>query len=70
MDNQDREFTYSTQAQTAYDIGNGDKSDFFLKQLNPSLTQTGKIIFDVPADAQGLVLKARGGMMGKEIKLN
>ncbi|PGN51858.1 hypothetical protein CN962_00250 [Bacillus cereus] len=69
MDNQDREFKYSTQAQTAYDIGNGGKSDFFLKQLNPGLTQTGKIIFDVPTDAQGLVLKARGGMMGKEIKL-
>ncbi|PFA80275.1 protein of unknown function [Bacillus sp. bc15] len=69
MDNQDREFKYSTQAQTAYDIGNSGKSDFFLKQLNPGLTQTGKIIFDVPADAQGLVLKARGGMMGKEIKL-
>ncbi|GAB6466597.1 hypothetical protein bcgnr5373_47500 [Bacillus cereus] len=69
MDNQDREFKYSTQAQTAYDIGNGGKSDFFLKQLNPGLTQTGKIIFDVPADAQGLVLKARGGMTGKEIKL-
>ncbi|MFJ7482941.1 DUF4352 domain-containing protein [Bacillus thuringiensis] len=69
MDNQDREFKYSTQAQTAYDIGNSGKSDFFLKQLNPGLTQTGKIIFDVPADGQGLVLKARGGMMGKEIKL-
>ncbi|KXY86285.1 DUF4352 domain-containing protein [Bacillus sp. FSL W7-1294] len=69
VDNQDREFKYSTQAQTAFDVGNGGKSDFFLKQLNPGLTQTGKIIFDVPADAQGLVLKARGGMMGKEIKL-
>ncbi|MBE7122933.1 DUF4352 domain-containing protein [Bacillus cereus] len=69
VDNQDREFKYSTQAQTAFDIGNGGKSDFFLKQLNPGLSQTGKIIFDVPADAQGLVLKARGGMTGKEIKL-
>ncbi|MGR5983482.1 DUF4352 domain-containing protein [Bacillus cereus] len=69
VDNQDREFKYSTQAQTAFDVGNGGKSDFFLKQLNPGLTQTGKIIFDIPADAQGLVLKARGGMMGKEIKL-
>ena len=69
VDNQDREFKYSTQAQTAFDVGNGGKSDFFLKQLNPGLTQTWKIIFDVPADAQGLVLKARGGMMGKEIKL-
>ncbi|PGX07753.1 DUF4352 domain-containing protein [Bacillus sp. AFS033286] len=69
VDNKDREFTYSTQAQTAFDVGNGGKSDFFLKQLNPGLSQTGKIIFDVPADAQGLVLKARGGMTGKEIKL-
>ncbi|MDM5436208.1 DUF4352 domain-containing protein [Bacillus hominis] len=69
VDNKDREFTYSIQAQTAFDVGNGGSSDFFLKQLNPGLSQTGKIIFDVPADAQGLVLKARGGMMGKEIKL-
>ncbi|MGE1217546.1 DUF4352 domain-containing protein [Bacillus toyonensis] len=69
VDNKDREFTYSTQAQTAFDVGNGGSSDFFLKQLNPGLSQTGKIIFDIPADAQGLVLKARGGMMGKEIKL-
>ncbi|WP_242227211.1 DUF4352 domain-containing protein [Bacillus cereus group sp. BfR-BA-01315] len=69
VDNQDREFKYSTQAQTTYDIANGGKLDFFLKQLNPGLTQTGKVIYDVPKDAQGLVLKARGGMMGKEIKL-
>ncbi|HDR3890927.1 TPA: DUF4352 domain-containing protein [Bacillus cereus] len=69
VDNKDREFTYSIQAQTAFDVGNGSSSDFFLKQLNPGLSQTGKVIFDVPADAQGLVLKARGGMMGKEIKL-
>ncbi|QWI52534.1 DUF4352 domain-containing protein [Bacillus mycoides] len=69
VDNQDREFKYSTQAQMAFDVGNGGSSDFFLKQLNPGLSQTGKVIFDVPADAQGLVLKARGGMMGKEIKL-
>ncbi|MEN1938924.1 DUF4352 domain-containing protein [Paenibacillus sp. 102] len=69
VDSQDREFKYSTQAQMAYDISNGGKLDFFLKQLNPGLTQTGKIIYDVPKDAQGLVLKARGGMTGKEIKL-
>ncbi|PFN07562.1 DUF4352 domain-containing protein [Bacillus cereus] len=69
VDNQDREFTYSTQGQTSFDIANGGKTDFFLKQLNPGLTQTGKIVFDVPKDAQGLILKARGGMTGKEIKL-
>ncbi|MFD3450110.1 DUF4352 domain-containing protein [Microbacteriaceae bacterium 4G12] len=69
VDNQGREFTYSTQGQTALDVANGGTVDFFLKQLNPGLTQTGKIIFDIPKDAQGLVLKARGGMTGKEIKL-
>ncbi|WP_242141950.1 MULTISPECIES: DUF4352 domain-containing protein [unclassified Bacillus cereus group] len=69
VDDQDREFKYSTQGQTSYDIANGGKSDFFLKQLNPGLTQTGKIVFDVPQDAKGFILKARGGMMGKEIKL-
>ena len=44
-------------------------ADFFLKQLNPGLTQNGKIVFDIPADANGLVLKAHGGMTGDEIKL-
>lgn len=69
VDDQGREFTYSVQAQTALDIANGNTLDFFLKQLNPGLTQTGKIVYDVPKDAKGLVLKARGGMTGKEITL-
>jgi SOS response regulatory protein OraA/RecX len=69
VDDQDREFTYSSGAQISYDIENGGKSDFFLTSLNPGLTLTGKIVFDVPADAKGFIMKARGGMMGKEIKL-
>lgn len=69
VDNQNREFKYSTHAQTILNITDNANSDFFLKQLNPGLTQTGKIVFDVPKDAQGLYLKARGGMTGKEIKL-
>ncbi|HHB1925745.1 TPA: DUF4352 domain-containing protein, partial [Bacillus cereus] len=40
-----------------------------LEKLNPGLSQTGKVVFDVPKNVQGLVLKARGGMMGKEITL-
>ncbi|MEH7787673.1 DUF4352 domain-containing protein, partial [Bacillus thuringiensis] len=69
VDNKGREFTYSTQGQTSFDLTNGGKTDFFLKQLNPGLTQTGKIVFDIPKDAEGLFLKASGGMTGKEIKL-
>ena len=68
VDDQDREFTYSTNAQTAMDMETGNM-DFFLKQLNPGLTQEGTIVFDVPADAKGFVLKARGGFTGKEITL-
>ncbi|PFW14208.1 DUF4352 domain-containing protein [Bacillus thuringiensis] len=69
VDNKGREFTYSTQGQTSFDLTNGGKTDFFLKQLNPGLTQTGKIVFDIPKDAEGLFLKASGGMTGKEINL-
>lgn len=70
VDDKGREFTYSTDGQTAFDIGenNGD-SKFFLQSLNPGLTMTGKIVFDIPADAKGLIMKASGGMMGEEIEL-
>ncbi len=69
VDSQGREFTYSSSAQISMDVEEDNGSDFFLKQLNPGLTQEGKIVFDVPADAAGLVLKATGGMMGEEITL-
>lgn len=69
VDNKGREFSYSTNGQTALGIENGGNLDFFLKSLNPGLSQTGKIVFDVPKDAVGFILKARGGMTGKEIKL-
>ncbi|WP_235749538.1 DUF4352 domain-containing protein [Neobacillus bataviensis] len=70
VDDHGREFTYSSDAQIAYDIGeNEGNTDFFLKSLNPGLTLTGKVVFDVPADAKGFLLKARGGMTGKEINL-
>ena len=69
VDDQGREFSYSTNGQTALSMTDDTVADFFLKQLNPGLTQNGKIVFDIPADAKGLVLKARGGMTGDEIKL-
>jgi hypothetical protein len=45
-----------------------DKS-FFLKKVNPGLSVTGFIAYDVPKDAKGFVLQARGGMTGKSITL-
>nr|WP_256146762.1 DUF4352 domain-containing protein [Bacillus thuringiensis] len=69
VDNQDREFSPNSAAQIKLNAANRGNSKFLLEKLNPGLSQTGKIIFDVPKDAQGLVLKARGGMTGKEITL-
>ena len=69
VDNQDREFSPNSTAQIKLNVANGGNSKFLLEKLNPGLSQTGKIIFDVPKDVQGLVLKARGGMTGKEITL-
>lgn len=69
VDNQDREFSPNSAAQIKLNVANGGNSKFLLEKLNPGLSQTGKIVFDVPKDAQGLVLKARGGMTGKEITL-
>lgn len=69
VDNQNREFSPNSAAQIKLNVANGGNSKFLLEKLNPGLSQTGKIVFDVPKDVQGLVLKARGGMMGKEITL-
>lgn len=69
VDNQDREFSPNSAAQIKLNVANGGNSKFLLEKLNPGLSQTGKIVFDVPKDVQGLVLKARGGMTGKEITL-
>ncbi|KAA0766378.1 DUF4352 domain-containing protein [Bacillus sp. SH5-2] len=68
-DNQGREFSSNSAAQIKLNVANGGNSKFLLEKLNPGLSQTGKIVFDVPKDVQGLVLKARGGIAGKEIKL-
>ena len=70
VDDKGREFSYSTNGQTQQEMkDNTSSNNFFLKSLNPGLTQQGKIVFDIPADATGLVLKARGGMTGDEITL-
>jgi hypothetical protein len=70
LDDQQREFTYSSEAQMALMSSLGDKQDsFFLQKLNPGLSSTGYIVFDVPKDAKGFILEASGGMTGKKIQL-
>ncbi|WP_207652685.1 DUF4352 domain-containing protein [Desulfosporosinus sp. FKA] len=69
VDDQGREFTDSTEAQTALMTSDSSNQNFFLKQINPGITVSGLVVFDVPKDAKGFKLKATGGMMGDPIML-
>jgi hypothetical protein len=69
VDDQKREFSYSSDAQMAFSASNTKKESFLLTKVNPGLSVTGYIAFDVPKDAKGFVLEARGGMTGKKIQL-
>ena len=68
IDEQGREFSDSSEAEMALACSMGDHPEnLTLKELNPGMTITGLVVFDVPLDAQGFVLKAHGGMTGSEI---
>lgn len=69
-DDQNREYSPSSEAFLAMESSTNPKMpSFFLKQLNPGITTYGYIAYDVPPDAKGFVLKARGGILGQEITL-
>lgn len=67
IDDQNREFSPSNEAIMAIEVD--QKNSFFLKEINPGITMKGSVAFDVPADAKGFKLKARGGITGKEVLL-
>ena len=68
-DSQGRKFDYSTDGQLAMEETNGGTS-FFLQQVQPSLSVTGKIVFDVPKDATGLKLLAQGGLFTDGVQID
>ncbi|KLU59963.1 telomeric repeat-binding factor 2 [Peptococcaceae bacterium CEB3] len=70
VDGRGRIFSPSSDATMAFmsSVSN-PKEGFMLTQVNPGMTITGKVAFDVPQDVKGLTLKARGGMTGQEITL-
>lgn len=70
IDSKNREFSPSTEAQFALESSMADKKESFLfKKLNPGLSITGVVVFEVPEDAEVVSMKARGGMTGKQITL-
>jgi hypothetical protein len=60
-DGQGRTFERSIDGQTAKGLSQG-KVDLFLQQIQPSLSVTGDIVFDIPADATNLKLEVQGGL--------
>ncbi len=69
-DSQGRTFERSIDGQTAKGLAQG-QVDLFLQQVQPSLSVNGEIVFDIPKDAEGLVLEVRGGLFATatDIKL-
>ena len=67
-DAQDRTFERSSDGQIAKGMAQG-QVDLFLQQVQPSLSVTGEIVFDIPADATGLVLQVKDSMFGKPIEI-
>lgn len=66
-DSKGQEFTVSTDAMTAFEIYEaGGESQFFLQQIQPSLSKTGIIIFDVPKDTTNPILIVSGGFLSSE----
>ncbi len=63
-DSQGRKFDRSIEGQTAKGLSQG-KVDLFLQQVQPGLSVTGDIVFDIPKDAAGLKLLVKGGLFGK-----
>lgn len=68
-DSQGRKFDYSIEGQTAKGLAQG-KVDLFLQQVQPGLSVTGDIVFDLPDDATDLKLIVKGSMFGTEKQIS
>jgi hypothetical protein len=68
-DEQGREFERSIEGQTAKGMAQGNV-DLFLQQIQPSLSVTGDVVFDLPADVKNPVLVVKGSFFGKGAKIN
>jgi len=68
-DSQGRTFDRSIEGQTAKGLAQG-KVDLFLQQVQPGLSITGDIVFDLPDDATDLKLIVKGSMFGAEKQIS
>ncbi len=70
LDDQKREFSSSGPGGSAFRALDRDKNKILSYDgVNPGNTLEGYIVFDVPKDAKGFVLQARGGFTGSKVLL-
>ncbi len=69
-DDQGREFDRSIDGQTAKSMSEG-KTDMFLQQIQPSLSVTGDLVFDLPEELTNPTILLKGSTFNKgvEVKL-
>lgn len=68
VDDQGREFERSIEGQTAKGMAQGNV-DLFLQQIQPSLSVTGDVVFDLPSDISNPMLLVKGSLFGKGAKI-
>ena len=67
-DDKGREFERSIEGQTAKGMAQGNV-DLFLQQIQPSLSVTGDLVFDLPSDVSNPMLLVKGSLFGKGAKI-
>lgn len=68
-DSEGREFSHSNEGQTALIMSGSN--NFFLKQVQPGLSSTGDVVFEIPTDASGLQLTVKPSIFsGKKAVIN
>jgi hypothetical protein len=65
-DDQGREFERSVDGQTAKGLSQG-QVDLFLQQIQPSLSVTGDLVFDLPDNLKNPVLNLKGSLFSKGV---
>lgn len=64
VDGNGREYSHSSEGETALVFSSKQDKTLWLKPINPGLNAIGVVVFDVPAGIADLKLEARGGITG------
>jgi hypothetical protein len=68
VDNQNRSYMTSPEGTSALSLNMESAKNLFLKPVNPSLVTDGVLVFDVPKNAEGLMLEVSGSFGSPEKK--